>query len=234
MVLEGRLTYQDDGMTVSTRAMVTQIERYKIHTDNVANFGVPGYQGKKEVVTSFVEYLGPDAVDKVTNSEIGRLRLSANPLDFALNSQGYFQRVNASGGIELTRDGRFKLDKDGYLLSLDNKKILSSAGAPLRFPYIPKDFSRQVKVDNAGEITLIDLKGGKSVSAGKFGIANMDGSPASTADVKQNYVEDSNVMLQDEYVAIMPLRRQFEANRQLFIMQSDALSRMIQELGRTQ
>ena len=37
----------------------------------------------------------------MTSTEIGRLRKSDNPLDFALNSKGYFQYLNAEGGIEI-------------------------------------------------------------------------------------------------------------------------------------
>ena len=46
-------------------------------TDNIANYAIPGYQRKEPVVTSFVEFLGPNAVDQATNTEIGRLRRSA-------------------------------------------------------------------------------------------------------------------------------------------------------------
>mgnify|MGYP006200332063 CR=1 FL=1 len=72
------------------------------------------------------------------------------------------------------------------------------------------------------------------VRVGALGVVSQDGSTAAEVDVKQGYVEDSNVYLQKEYTSIMPVRRQFEANRQLFIMQSDQLSKMIQELGRPQ
>jgi flagellar basal-body rod protein FlgF len=234
MQLTGHLTYQGDGMGISTKAMMTQMTVLKSHTDNIANFGVPGYQRKEAVITSFAEHLGPNAVDQVTSDEIGRLRRSGNPMDFAINNKGYFQRLMPSGEVELTRDGRFRLDKDGYLLSVDDKHILSTAGMPIRFSTLPKDMERQVKVASDGTITVYDDKQGKMLPQGQIAVVSKDGGVASEVDVKQGYVEDSNVFLQREYVAIMPLRRQFEANRQLFIMQSDSLSRMIQELGRAQ
>jgi flagellar basal-body rod protein FlgF len=233
MVLRG-YAYANDGLTISIKSMHTQMAMLNVHTDNIANFGIPGYQRKKAVVTSFAEYLGPNAVDTATETEIGRIRRSGNPLDVALETPGYFQKLNAMGGIELTRDGRFRLDKDGYLRALDDKHILSAAGTPIRFSFIPKDLEKQVKITPDGEIKVYDAQKGKATSMGKIGVARETGVAASEVTLKQGYVEDSNVMLQDEFVAIMPLRRQFEANRQMFIIQNDALSRMIQELGRTQ
>lgn len=233
MVLKGYV-YANDGITISVKAMHTQMALLNIHTDNIASYGTPGYQKKESVVTSFAEYLGPNAVDTATNTDIGRLRQSGFPLDVALNTKGYFQKLNAYGGVDLTRDGRFQLDKDGYLRSLDNKQILSAAGTPIKFSIIPSNPEKAVKISPNGEIQVYDEKSGKAVSMGHLGIANENGTAASNVDVKQGYVEDSNVMLQQEYMAIMPLRREFEANRQMFIMQNDNLSRMIQELGRAQ
>jgi flagellar basal-body rod protein FlgF len=233
MVLRG-YAYANDGLTISVKAMHTQMSVLNVHTDNIANYAIPGYQRKEPVVTSFVEFLGPNAVDSATNTDIGRLRRSGNPLDAALATKGYFQRINDQGAVELTRDGRFQLDKDGYLRSLDGKKILAADGTPLKFSIIPRDLEKSVKFVNNGEVQVFDWKSGKAVTMGRLGIANETGNSATKVDVKQGYVEDSNVMLQQEYMAIMPVRREFEANRQMFILQNDALSRMIQELGRGQ
>lgn len=233
MVLRGYV-YANDGLTISVKSMHTQLALLNIHTDNIANFGIPGYQKKEAVVTSFAEFLGPNAVDTATNTEIGRLRKSGNPLDLALNTHGYFQKVNAQGAVELTRDGRFKLDSEGRLRALDDKQILSSSGSPIQFSIIPKNLEKEVKIAPNGEVQVYDAKKGQMISMGKIGVANEKGVAATEVDIRQGYVEDSNVFLQQEYVAIMPLRRQFEANRQMFIVQNDALSRMIQELGRAQ
>lgn len=234
MVLRGHISADGDGLSISVRAMMTQLAIYNVHTDNIANFGIPGYQRKDPIVTSFAEYLGPNAVDKKTSTEIGRIRQSGNPMDLALNTKGYFQFLNATGGIDLTRDGRIQIDKDGYLRSLEGKQMLSAAGSPIQLTTVPQDIEKQFKVSPNGDIKVYDFKTGKIVFSDHVGIAAEDGSAATTVDLKQGFVEDSNVFLQNEYVSIMPLRRQFEANRQLFIMQSDTLSRMIQELGRTQ
>ncbi len=70
MELKGYV-YANDGLTLSIKAMHTQLALLNVHTDNIANFGIPGYQKKEAVVTSFAEYLGPEAVDSATNTDIG-------------------------------------------------------------------------------------------------------------------------------------------------------------------
>lgn len=233
MELKGHVSYQGDGLSISTRAMLTQLSILNVHTENIAHFGMPGYQRKEPIVTSFVEFLGPQAVDQVTSTEIGRLRKSGQPLDLALNTKGYFQKLNAMGGIELTRDGRFSIDKDGYLRALDGKHIASSSGQPLQLSVIPQDLEKHMRVSPAGEVQVYDTRLGELVAVDRIGVVSETGSVADDIDIKQGYVEDSNVMLQQEFVGMVPLRRMMEANRQMFLLQSDGLSRMIQELGRT-
>lgn len=234
MVLEGRLTYRGTGLTITTRAMNATLHELAMHTDNIAHFGIPGYQRKTPVVTSFVEYLGANAVDESISNEIGRVRRTDNPLDLALNTQGYFQKVGDDGRIEVTRDGRMKLNAKGFLLSVDGKHILSSQGLPIKFPFIPTHLKDDVSISPKGEIKVFEPESGKMLAVATVHVVQPDGTPANKIDMRQGHVEDSNVFLQQEFTSMAPLRRQFEANRQLFLIQSDNLSRTIQELGRSQ
>ena len=49
--------------------------------------------------------------------------VSKNPLDITMANKGYFQ-VQTPEGVQLTRDGRFKLDKSGNLLNLEDNPVL--------------------------------------------------------------------------------------------------------------
>jgi flagellar basal body rod protein FlgG len=234
-----------DGLGISVRAMQTESQIMKTHSENIANFGVPGYQAKRSVV-SFKQYIDPSlpdavrhpvlspTVDTAIDASVGRMRKSNLPLDAALNTKGYFQKIDDNGTVELTRDGRFNLDADGWVRALDGRRVLSAAGVPLRFTTLPKDPEKEIKISRNGDVQLFSPETGKVTPVGRLGIVNQYGSPSEQVEVRQGYVEDSNVMLQDEYVAFMPIRREFEANRQMFIIQNDNLTKMIQELGRTQ
>lgn len=52
----------------------------------------------------------------------GNINTSGNPLDLAINGQGFF-RVSVNGTLSYSRNGQFGLDKDGY--------IVNAAGARL-------------------------------------------------------------------------------------------------------
>jgi flagellar basal body rod protein FlgG len=225
-----------DGLSQSTKSMMAEMKAMEIHTKNIAHFGIPGYQGQKTVRRRFVEHLGPEVVESVVNTNVGRLRNTGVSTDMALSAEGYFQVLNQKTGItQLTRDGRSQIDKEGYLRGLEGGLFLDVNGQPIRFSQIPHNPDKEVKIDADGSIFHIDLnRRAITQKVAQLGIVSANQQPLKQAKVAQGFVEESNVMLAEEFTAMMPLRRQFEANRQFFLIQSDGLSRLIQELGRAQ
>ncbi len=59
-----------------------------------------------------------------TNFQQGQLTPTQNPLDFALNGNGFFE-VLTPNGIRFTRNGAFALSKDGELVTSKGYKLLS-------------------------------------------------------------------------------------------------------------
>jgi flagellar hook protein FlgE len=47
----------------------------------------------------------------------GNITTTSNSLDVAINGGGFFQLTQTDGSMAYTRDGAFKLDKDGYLVT---------------------------------------------------------------------------------------------------------------------
>lgn len=230
MRLFGGIFFNEDGISTSIRDMHLQTALLDNINSNITNFGKVGYQRKAPVVSSFSQLIGVHAMSEVTDESVGRLRRTRNPLDFALAKEGYFQYQTAQG-TKLTRDGRFKLDKNGYLLTLDNNKVLSSTGQPLKFKKIPQR-DEDIKVDHDGVITAFDPDTKQFENVGQFSVVSSKGSITKEIDVRQGYTEDSNVTLQSEFFNIIPVRRNFEANRQAYIIQNDELTKVIQELGK--
>jgi flagellar basal-body rod protein FlgF len=233
MTLSGSVSYYDDPMTISVRGMNQAIYTMGFYTENIAYADIPGYQRKVPVVTTFAEQLGFNGVDKMTDTSVGRIHSTLRPLDFALNTKGYFQKLKSDGQVQLTRDGRFKLDNTGTLLSDDNLPVLSRQGTPIKLPFIPDQLDR-IKVNPKGWVMVQDPTSGETIKVAQMGIAASNGTMADDVDLRQGYVEESNVFLHEEFVGLVPSRRSFQANRALFLTQSQALTRLIQEMGRTQ
>ncbi len=233
MTLQGRVTYDTDPMSIAVHGMTTQFYLLNFYANNIAHADVPGYQRKVPVVTSFAQYLGLKGIDTATDTSVGRIFNTGNPLDFALNTKGYFQKLHSDGRVELTRDGRFQLDKNGNLLSEDKMPILATDGKPIKLPFIPQSLD-QIKVNSNGVIEVLNKQNGQTTNVAQIGVASSQGSLAAHVDMRQGYVEESNVFLHEEFVGLVVPKRNFEANRQIFLTQNEVLSKLIQEMGRVQ
>ena len=231
MILKGGLNFVENGLTTSIRAMHLQQEQFSIHNENVGGFDKIGYQRKDAVVSSFSEWLGVHGLSTAVDDQVGRIAVTQKVLDFAIAEKGYFQ-YETPEGIKTTRDGRFKLDKEGNLLTNEGYKVLSDAGVAIKLPYIPKDL-KDLTVNRKGDINIIDRKTGKQDFVGTLSVVTNDGAAVLDPNIKQGYLEHSNVSLESEFMQIFPIRRNFEANRQMFIIQSTNLASTIEKLGTT-
>ena len=53
----------------------------------------------------------------------GNITNTSNPMDTAINGQGFFRMVDQSGGILYTRNGQFQVDKDGFIVNNQGHKL---------------------------------------------------------------------------------------------------------------
>ena len=229
MQINGGVRFCEQGMKASIRAMHVQSEILGIINENVAGFDKVGFQRREPVVSSFTEYIGIHGLSNTIDDAPGRIMVSKNPLDITMANRGYFQ-IQTPEGIQLTRDGRFKLDKNGYLLNLEDNNVLSDSGVPIKLPVVPANPS-EVIVNTKGKISVFDRKSGELIDAGYLGIVDTNGAAVINPDVKQGYNEHSNVLLQNEFLSIKPVVRNFEANRQIFLIESTNLQKVISQLG---
>ncbi len=229
MQINGGVRFCEQGMKSSIRAMHVQSEILGIINENVAGFDKVGFQRREPVVSSFTEYIGIHGLSKTVDDQVGRIMVSKNPLDITMANKGYFQ-VQTPEGVRLTRDGRFKLDKVGNLLDLEDNPVLSDAGMPIKLPIVPNNPS-EVVVNTKGKISVYDGNSNEMLEAGYLGIVDSNGLAVINPDVKQGYNEYSNVLIQNEFLAIKPVVRNFEANRQIFMIENNNLQKVIQQLG---
>lgn len=122
----------------------------------------PGYVGA--VVTSVDPYLGQHSpqqqlVATHTDFSQGPIRETGNPLDVALEGQGFFV-VEAPDGMAYTRQGTFSINADGVLVTREGL-VVQGEGGPLdvRGGRIDIDPSGEVSVDGVprGRLRLVDL-----------------------------------------------------------------------------
>lgn len=229
MIINGGISYLEKGIKTSIRAMQVQSELLSMANENVNGFDKVGYQRKEAVVSSFTEFLGVNGLSQTSDDKIGRISMSDNPLDLAIATKGYFQTRSAEG-VKLTRDGRFKIDKEGNLLTLEDNQVLSNAGIPIKLHVIPTDL-KEIKIDDSGFVSVYNEKTRKMEGVATIGVVDANGLLVMEPKVKQGYNEYSNVSLQNEFIGMMPIIRNFEANRQVFMIQNQNLQKVINQLG---
>lgn len=229
MQLNSGISYIENGLKTSLRGMQVQTALIGISNENITGFDKVGYQRKETVVSSFVEYLGPEGISTTVDDKVGRLMNTTNPLDIALATKGYFQ-IQSADGIKLTRDGRFKLDKDGTLLTLDDSKVLSDNGRPIKLHVIPENL-KDIVINTKGLVSVFNKATNRLEKVAKIGVVDSNNIIDMNPQVKQGYNEYSNVSLEREFLGLMSPIRNFDANRQIFMIESQNLSKTISQLG---
>jgi flagellar hook protein FlgE len=102
----------------------------------------------------------------------GNISATNNPLDIAINGGGFF-RMSDNGSITYSRNGQFQMDKDGYLVNTDNKRLTGYAanaagnlltGAPVELQINTADLQPQITETVTGLFNLDSRKDNLTVA----------------------------------------------------------------------
>jgi flagellar basal-body rod protein FlgG len=154
---------------------IAQQKNVEAIANNVANVNTPGFKKDqlvfKEYLTNFEKKTLPiDLPNKewspenfyqsngsehafvqtdgnYTDFEQGQLSPTYNPLDLAIQGTGFFE-VKTENGIRYTRDGRFSLSSDGYLVSKEGHKVLSDSQEAIEEIDFTDDKNLEKKIPN--------------------------------------------------------------------------------------
>jgi flagellar basal-body rod protein FlgG len=181
---------------------------------------------------------------------LGHLQETQNPLDIAIEGKGFFQLLLPDGSIGYTRDGSFKMDSEG--------KLVTSNGHILQPEIVLPADTTQITITEDGMVIVIvgnDLKTPQEV--GKIELvrfANPSGlipigknifkESAASGDpvtgtpgtegfgrIAQGFLELSNVNIVDEMVNMIIAQRAYELNSRA-IQTGDAMLGIVSALKR--
>ena len=54
----------------------------------------------------------------------GNVNATGNAMDLAINGTGFFQLDNGNGPVSYTRNGQFRVDRDGFVVNSQNQKLM--------------------------------------------------------------------------------------------------------------
>ena len=108
-----------------------------IIANNIANTNTTGFRGEKPLFEEFLiattQPLKASFVSDfgtLRSLDAGPIETTGNPLDVALGSPGYFV-VDTVAGERYTRNGSFRLDSDGQLVTAQGDPVLDDGGQPI-------------------------------------------------------------------------------------------------------
>ena len=136
----------DSGYYAAMTGLVARTQALDTAAANLANAQTPGYRAEREFFRSVM--LGPDAADSQLGATVnnygllggdrlsmaqGALEPTGNPLDIAIEGQGFFM-VQTPQGPRYTRDGSFHRAQNGQLVTQAGEPVLSAVGQPILIP----------------------------------------------------------------------------------------------------
>lgn len=131
-----------------------------VAANNVANMNTPGYKGEELMFTDYLtrvdnsdspfkeRVIYPRDIGIARDMTEGIWQPTANPLDVAIAGEGYFV-VETAAGEMYTRNGHFRLNQEGALISSSGNPVLSTNGTP--FFLAPNE--AEINISENGTIT---------------------------------------------------------------------------------
>jgi len=183
------------------------------------------------------------------NFSTGNLERTENPLDLAVQGEGFFV-VSTPNGPRYTRDGAFKVSNaDGQikLVTSDGYAVLAEGDTEI---VLPETAISNITIDDSGRITYKDAEGQIQDSGFKIKIVKFinpqgllaegsnlyspsvaSGEPVSEEEsegtksrILQGFLEMSNVQVVEEMVKLIVAQRAYEINSKAIQTADDMLS----------
>ncbi len=208
----------DSGLYAAYTGLLARTQALDTAANNLANAGTTGFRAQRDYFSGVVA--GGVDQDLETASQVGQsvngfgvlggnrldlgqgeMKATGNPLDLALEGQGFFA-VQTTNGIRYTRDGSFSRSSTGVLQTSQGEPVLDTNLKPITIPtgtiYVSPDGSISVSTADGsmivGKVGAFDFAD-KSVltpeGANRFS-ANGAKPIAASAAVEQGSVEGAN------------------------------------------
>lgn len=172
----------------------------------------------------------------------GALQSTTNPLDLSISGNGFFQVELPDGRTAYTRDGSFKMDANGL--------VVTSDGYPLVPNITIAPGSRAISISETGQVSAITPDGNEPADLGTIQVAvfpnesgllrigqnlfegggasgeasAVDPGTAGAGRIQSGFLEGSNVQIVEEMVRMIMAQRAYEINSKGVMTADEMLS----------
>lgn len=207
-------------------------------SNNIANVSTPGFKSEflnfvmkesgsasSEMAPSYAEFLARDYSQ-------GTIQRTDNPLDFALQGEGFFV-IDTENGVVYTRQGDFTLNAKKELVTKSGDHVMGRTGKiVLDGDDVQIDESGNIRIDGdqVGQLNIVNFKNPEVLISAGEGILRDEGKGILQENfapkVLNGSLELSNVSAVKEMIQMIDLQRTFETYQKLIhsIDEQDKLS----------
>jgi flagellar basal-body rod protein FlgF len=237
-------------LLVGLSAQIALRRSMEIVANNVANVSTAAYKREAPLFEQLL--VSVESPDRITGqSEVafvrdygvtrdlnpGTLEQTGNALDVALNGAGYFS-IQAPQGERYARDGHFKLDINGRLVTANGHPVLGEGGEIT----LPTD-AKEIKIAADGTISTATGIAGKlrvvefanphllRKEGNNLYAATETPTPPKNASIAQGMIERSNVEAVLEMTKMIEITRAYQAVSESLSQSEEAIRRAVQKLA---
>ncbi len=238
--------------TAAAGGLRARIQTLDMLANNLANATTAGFKLDREFYGVFRGEQSGDATGDDSMSTLpvierpwidfsqGLLQDTGNPLNVALNGKGLFS-VNGPSGPLYTRNGSFRLDNQGTLVTTEGYPARAVGGAVIRAQNNgPIEIDRSGAVRERGQLLgqleVVECKDESKLSKqGASYFRSSDSSVISQAtniDMQQGKLESSNVSSAESAARLVGVMRHFEMLQKAVTLAGDMNRKAVEEIAK--
>ncbi|WP_415716143.1 flagellar basal-body rod protein FlgF [Roseibium sp.] len=222
--------------------------------NNMANINTSGFKSQN---LHFTEYVMPvadsgafeqqdrgvsyvDMFTTRTNFDHGSINTTGNEFDLALNSEGFFAVQLPDGTEAYTRNGSFRTDAQGQLITTEGIPVMTEGG-PITFSVedgiveIAADGTIASDLGIRGKIKVVDFEDVRTLEKiGETMFKGDDPLPAAEVRMVQGALENSNVYGVTEVTRLIEVTRAYDATSKVVKDLDELRQQAISTLGKIQ
>ncbi|MBI3679864.1 MAG: flagellar hook-basal body complex protein [Acidobacteria bacterium] len=239
-------------LTAAASGLRARIESLELLANNLANAATAGYKADREFYST---YIAPEALDGpggtlpvsapvVERNWIdfaqGVLGTTGSPLDFSIAGPGFFV-IQSSQGVLYTRNGNFRINASGGLVTASGHAVLGRDGRPIRldpdqtFQADPTGVIQQ-NGRQAAQLQIVDFADRSLLAKSGSTYFRYDGAGAAPqnapARIEQGRLEGANFQPAEAAVRLVNVLRQFEMLQRAIALGAEMNRRAIEEVAR--
>ncbi len=241
-----------------TSGMLTQGRNLDVISNNMTNVATAGFKTDRYTFSTFQEVMWKRAgnTDKrytdlgeqswitapsklYTDYEQGAIEETGQPLDFAIEGDGFFALENADGERVYTRNGNFSLDNDGYLWLSGYGRVLDAQGNTIQLitDRITADESGYIYTENGGllaQLGVFRFEDNGALEKNNYGFFTSQNEGQAVTDIRlhQKYVERANIDMVQQMTSMITAERAYQSAAELTKIYDDVMRKSTEEVGR--